>query len=66
LTEASGKLVGTRRITGGDGRNIQETPEARFALPAGKYRAEIRYSSNKTRTKDFTVAGKPLWETIGK
>jgi hypothetical protein len=64
VTDAAGKLLGTRYIAGGDGRNMQATPEARFALPSGKYRVAVRYSSGATRTKDVDVADKPLWVTI--
>jgi FG-GAP-like repeat len=64
VTDAAGKLMGTRYIPGGDGRAMQATPEARFALPSGKYRVEVRYSSGKVRAREVTIAGKPLWETI--
>lgn len=66
VTDASGKLQGTRTISGGDGRNMQATPEARFALAPGKYQAEVRYSSGNTKVTEITVAEKALWESVGK
>jgi hypothetical protein len=53
-------------LSGGDGRNLQATPEARFALPPGKYKAEVRLSSGKTKAKELMVADKPLWEAFAK
>jgi hypothetical protein len=66
VTDGSGKRFATRHLYGGDGRNIQTTPEARFALAPGKYRVEVKYSSGQTRSKDVTLADKPVWESIGK
>jgi len=59
--DAAGKLCGSRQITGGDGKTMQATPEARFALPPGKYRIEIRSSSGKVRNQEVMHAGQPLW-----
>ncbi|HYT88050.1 MAG TPA: VCBS repeat-containing protein, partial [Gemmataceae bacterium] len=61
-----GKLLGTRHVSGGDGRNLQAIPEARFALPAGKYRVQVRYSSGDTVAREVTVADRPLWESAAK
>lgn len=66
VRDADGKLLGTRHIGGGDGRNIQATPEARFALAPGKYKATVRYSSGASKEKEVVVADKPLWEAVGK
>ncbi len=65
VLDGTGKLCGTRWVSGGDGRNLQATPEARFALAPGKYRVEVRYSSGKTASKEVQLADKPLWEKIG-
>jgi hypothetical protein len=64
VTDGAGKLLGTRFIAGGDGRNMQATPEARFALAPGKYRVAVRYSSGAMRVKEVEVADKPLWVSI--
>lgn len=64
VTDADGKLHGTRQISGGDGRAMQSTPEARFALAPGKYKVEVKYTSGKTAAKEVQVADKPLWEKI--
>ena len=55
-----GKPVGTRDISGGDGRGGQQPLSARFALTPGTYRVEVRYSSGIVRAKDITVADSPL------
>lgn len=64
VTDDKGRRLGTRFIAGGDGRNMQSTPEARFALAPGKYRIDVRYSSGQVRAKTVEIAGKPVWETI--
>jgi hypothetical protein len=61
VLDASGKLCGTRYIAGGDGRNMQATPEARFVLAPGKYRVVTRYSSGKMCTSEVQLADKPKW-----
>ncbi len=66
VADGAGKLLGTRHIAGGDGRNLQAAPEARFALPAGKYVARVRYSSGEVVTREIRVADRPVWETFGK
>jgi hypothetical protein len=66
VTDGAGKLLGTRHISGGDGRDLQAAPEARFGLPAGKYRLRVRYSSGEAVTRDVTVGDRPVWETVGK
>jgi hypothetical protein len=65
VLDGSGKLCGTRQVSGGDGKNMQAPTEARFALAPGKYKVEVRYTSGKTRTREVTVADKPQWEKIG-
>jgi hypothetical protein len=65
LTDAAGRLMGTARISGGDGRAMQSAAEARFAVPPGSYKIEVRYSSGKVAAKDVTVADKPAWEAVG-
>ncbi|MCI0458832.1 MAG: VCBS repeat-containing protein [Gemmataceae bacterium] len=66
VADGAGKLLGTRHISGGDGRNLQAAPEARFALPPGKYQLRVRYSSGEMVTRAITVADRPVWETLTK
>jgi hypothetical protein len=66
VVDGTGKLFGTRHIAGGDGRNLQGSPEARFALPAGKYVARVRYSSGEVVSREISVAERPVWETFAK
>ncbi len=66
VADGAGKLLGTRHIAGGDGRNLQAAQEARFALPAGKYRLRVYYSSGDTVDREITVADRPIWETLTK
>jgi hypothetical protein len=66
VADGGGKVLGTRYVSGGDGRNLQATPEARFALPAGKYQLQVRYSSGETVTRAITVGERPVWETVAK
>jgi hypothetical protein len=64
VLDGAGKLRGTRHISGSDGRNLQATPEARFALAPGKYRVETRYSSGRVRAREVAIVDRPLWVTI--
>jgi hypothetical protein len=57
LLDPQGRLQGVRHISGGDGRGGQAAPVARFAVPPGKYRVEVRYSSGVRRGQEITVAG---------
>jgi hypothetical protein len=66
VVDGAGKLLGARYLAGGDGRNMQAAPEARFALPAGKYRLRVRYSSGETVVREIQVGDRPVWETIGR
>jgi hypothetical protein len=54
-----GRLYGTEFLGGGSGR-CQRAPVAHFAVPAGTYQVEVRYSTGVVRGKVVTVAGKPL------
>lgn len=62
LLDATGKLVGSQTIAGGDGRTLQACPEARFAVAPGKYRVEVRYSSGIVKAKQVELGDKPVWE----
>jgi hypothetical protein len=64
VRDGSGKLMGTRYISGGDGRTMQATPEARFALAPGRYQVETRYSSGRVRACDVEVTNRPVWLTL--
>jgi hypothetical protein len=57
VRDKEGKLLGSHHISGGDGRGGQAAPVARFALPPGTYRVEVRYSSGERRAKEIVVAG---------
>jgi len=60
VTDKQGKLHGVQEISGGDGRGGQRLAQARFALPPGVYRVQVRYSSGLTRAREITVAATPL------
>jgi hypothetical protein len=60
VLDKAGKIHGCQSISGGDGRGGQAAPTARFALPPGNYRLEVRYSSGLRRGKEITVANAPL------
>jgi hypothetical protein len=62
--DSAGKVLATATISGGDGQSGQSAPEARFALPPGKYRLEARYSNGTVRVRDVELSDKPLWETF--
>jgi hypothetical protein len=64
VRDREGKLLGSRRISGGDGRGGQAAPLAHFALAPGTYRVEVRYSSGVRRAKEITVAGSHLRAAI--
>lgn len=64
VADAAGKTLASHTISGGDGQAMQTAPEARFALPPGKYRVEVRYSGGLVRAKDVEVGAKPVWEVI--
>jgi hypothetical protein len=55
LHDMAGKLVGTRHISGGDGRGGQQAAIARFTLEPGQYRASVRLSSGAVLTKNVTL-----------
>jgi hypothetical protein len=42
-------------VSGGDGRGGQQAATARFALPRGDYRVEVRYSNGTVRSRDVAV-----------
>jgi hypothetical protein len=65
LLDLEGRLRGACQISGGDGRGGQAAPLARFAVPPGKYRVEVRYSSGVRRGREITVAGAALRGLIG-
>jgi hypothetical protein len=64
ISDGAGKLLGTRTISGGDGKTLQATPEARFALARGRYRLETRYSSGRVRACEVEIADRPVWLTL--
>lgn len=64
VLDAEGKLLGSQHIAGGDGRNLQASPEARFALAPGKYQLAIRYSSGAKKDKEIVVGDKAMWEQV--
>jgi len=64
VLDKDGKTVAVQSISGGDGRGGQHGPHARFALPPGNYKVEVRYTSGKTMTQDLTVAAAPMHAAI--
>jgi hypothetical protein len=64
LHDLQGKLVGTRHISGGDGRGGQQAAIARFTLEPGQYRASVRLSSGQVLTKNITLGADPLRSRI--
>jgi hypothetical protein len=60
IVDNEGRPVGSRQISGGDGRGGQQALQAHFALAPGNYRVEVRYSSGLVRAKEITVADSPL------
>lgn len=64
IANLDGKVLSSRHLSGGDGRNLQVNTDARFALEPGTYRVRIRYSSGLVQTKDIVVGTTPLWETV--
>jgi hypothetical protein len=56
VLDKEGKLFGSHEISGGDGRGGQSAPAARFALPPGTYRVEVRFSNGDRRAKEIVVA----------
>lgn len=55
LSSKDGKRVGVRRLSGGDGRGGQQSPQARFTLDPGQYRATVRLSNGQLLTKEITL-----------
>jgi hypothetical protein len=55
-----GKPLAVHEVSGGDGRGGQRYSAARFALPPGNYKIEVRDSTGKLRSKDLTVADRPM------
>jgi hypothetical protein len=64
LFDSDGKQLGMHDVSGGDGRGGQQGPFARFAVPAGKYRVEVRSSAGVIRTKEVTLGTAPTRATI--
>jgi hypothetical protein len=60
VLDATGKCHGERHVSGGDGRGCQHPLAARFTLPQGNFRVEVRYSSGLIRAREVTVADTPL------
>jgi FG-GAP-like repeat len=64
LLDKDGKRVGTRHISGGDGRGGQQSPLARFTLDPGQYRVNVRLSSGEVLTKSITLGNDALRSRI--
>jgi len=59
VLDARGRSLGSREISGGDGR-CQHPPQARFALEPGSYQVQVRLSSGVVRQRDIVVGKAPL------
>jgi hypothetical protein len=64
LRDMLGKLVGTRQVSGGDGRGGQQAPTARFTLEPGQYRASVRLSSGAVLTKNIMLGSDAMRSRI--
>jgi hypothetical protein len=64
VLDEDGKLQGSHSVSGGDGRGGQASPLARFALPPGKYKLELRLSSGEKRSRELVVAGNHVRGTL--
>ncbi|MBV9121774.1 MAG: VCBS repeat-containing protein, partial [Planctomycetes bacterium] len=64
VVDKTGQLQGTQYIGGTEGRGGQGTPQARFVLPPGNYRVEVRYSSGLVRAREITIASTPFHGVI--
>ncbi len=64
LLDKDGKRVGTRHLSGGDGRGGQQSPLARFTLEPGQYRVNVRLSSGQVLTKNITLGADAMRSRI--
>jgi hypothetical protein len=55
VLDKTGKRVGKRQVSGGDGRGGQQSPVARFTLEPGQYRVNVRLSSGQVLSKNITL-----------
>jgi len=60
VLDRAGQCLGSEFISGGDGRGGQRPPSARFALPAGLYRVQVRFSSGLMQTRESRAESTPL------
>jgi hypothetical protein len=60
IRSANGKLIAVHEASGGCGRGGQFYTTARFPLPPGKYKVEVRCSAAEARTKEITVGDTPM------
>ena len=64
LHDMAGKLLGSRHISGGDGRGGQQAALARFTLEPGQYRATVRLSNGEVLTKNITLGNDAMRSRI--
>jgi hypothetical protein len=64
VLDRTGKLLATRDVSGADGRGGQQWPAARFTLPPGDFRVEVRSSSGTVRSRDISVTAGQLRTVI--
>jgi len=64
VLDAEGKVRATHTLGAGDGRNLQTATQARFALPAGKYKVRVKFTSGSVRELEVDHADKPNWVVI--
>src|SRR5206468_3424445 len=64
VTDNQGRVLGSRQISGGEGRGGQEAPVARFTLEPGTYRVQVRLSSGQILRKEITLGSDPLRDRI--
>ncbi len=62
---ADGKSVGAHEVSGGDGRGGQRPNAARFTLPPGHYKVEVRDTAGQVKEKAITVTEQPMRVVVG-
>ncbi|MGE3809430.1 MAG: FG-GAP repeat domain-containing protein, partial [Gemmataceae bacterium] len=60
LLDKAGQPQSIQYLSGGEGRGGQSPLLARFTVPPGDYRVEVRYSSGVVRAKEFKIADSPM------
>ena len=65
IKSADGRALAAQELSGGDGRGGQRPHLARFTLPPGNYKVEVRDTAGQVKEKMITVTEQPLRVTVG-